>query len=150
MFNEVGHIFQTLFVNVAHDLVKGVIDRAIARSFLMPRSKTILNVFALALERHVDDGGDATPRCCVGASFKSVGCFNRAHGKFHMCMHVDAARNDVLACCIDDLVGNNAECGCLPWLKNSLNGFTIDEHIACIAATRAHNGAVRDEDACHM
>ena len=57
----------------------------------------------------LDDGGDATPCCCVGTSFESVGCFNGAHGKFHVCMHIDAARNDVLASCIDDLVGNNAE-----------------------------------------
>ena len=150
MFNEVGHVFQTLFVNVAHNLVKGVIDRAVASSFLVPCGKTILNVFTFALQRHVDDGGDATPRGCVGASFESVGCFNGAHGKFHMRVHIDAARNDVLASCVDDLVGNDAECCRLAWLKNGLNGFTINEHIACIAATWAHNGAVRNEDASHM
>ena len=62
VLGEVLHVLQRLVVDAADDLVKGVVDGAIAVGLAVPVGKAVEHVLAVTLHGHVDDRRDAAPR----------------------------------------------------------------------------------------
>ena len=147
--NQVGHVFQRLFVDAADDLVKCIVNCTVSTGFAVPFSQTELHIFVVTLQRHVDDRRNATPRSGNRAGLKGVYRRGAAEGQFHVRVHIDAARHDVFPFGVDHLVGSHAHRIGLTARIQSDDRFAVDQHVLVVTARWAHYRAVLDECAGH-
>ena len=97
VLGEVGERLQALLVDAADDLVERVVDGAVAGRLVVPRLQALVDVLAVALQRHVDDGRDATPGGADRARLERVAGLGAAEGQLEVGVRIDAARDHVLA-----------------------------------------------------
>ena len=83
--------------------MEAVVDRAVTVSLLMPRSQAVEHPLPGALNREIDDGRRAAPRCSASAGLKGVRCLRAAERHLHVGMGVDTARHDVLVARVDEI-----------------------------------------------
>ena len=81
-----------------------VVDASVAGCLGMPGGQSILDALAIALYGEVDHRCRATPRRSSGAGLESVRSLRAAEGQFQMGMGINAARDEVLACRVDDRI----------------------------------------------
>ena len=89
--------------------MKCIVDGAVATSFAMPLRQTLMNVFAIALKRHINNCRDTTPRGCDRAGFKSVNCSSATKWKLHVSVYINAAGNYIFAFGIYNFVGSDTQ-----------------------------------------
>ena len=143
VLGEVLHRLQRLVVDAADDLVEAVVDAAVAVGLAMPLGKTLVHVFAVALHGHVDDRRRTAPRGRVAAGLERVAGKRSAEGQFHVRVHIDATRDDVLALGVDDAI--DAFLGEVARCTERANGFAVDEHVLRDHASGRDDAAVLDQ-----
>ena len=127
--HEVGHVLQRLVVDPADDLMEGVIDGAVAVGLAVPLGQTVLHVLAVTLHGHVDDRGHAAPRRRRRTGLEGVRRERATKGQLHVSVHVDAARDHVLAGGVDGAVGGDALSGGLPGRVQRGDGLAVDQNV---------------------
>ena len=70
--DQLVHRLERLVVDLADDLVEGVVDRAVAAGLLVPERDLVLHPLAVGLHDEVDDRGRAAPRRGAGAGLEGV------------------------------------------------------------------------------
>ena len=149
VLGEVLHGLERLVVDAADDLVEAVVDGAVAVGLGVPGGQAVDDAGAGGLHREVDDGGDAAPRRGDGAGLERVGRGGAAEGQLHVGVHVDAARDDVLAGGVDDLVGGGLGGREPAGGADRGDGLAVDQHVVGDAPAGADDGAVLDQDRAH-
>ena len=99
------HLLQRGVVDVRHDHVEAVVDRAVAVRLGVPLVQRGLQRRALGLDREVDDRGRAAPGRGPGAGLERVRGERAAERHLHVRVRVDAARQHVLGRRVDDPLG---------------------------------------------
>jgi hypothetical protein len=101
---ETAHRLERVLVDVTDDLMKPVVDRAIARGLLVPRREPVHDALAVGLHSKVDDRRRASPRGSASAGLEGVGCRCAAKRQLHVGVCVDAAGDDILSGRVDHRV----------------------------------------------
>ena len=148
--DEIRHVLQRLLIHTTDDLVERVVDGAVAACLAVPLGKALMHVLAVALQCHVDDGGDATPCGSDRSCLEGVTRTGTTERKFHVRVHVDATRYHVLALGVDHLVGHDAKRVGLPALQERTDRLAFNEHVNVVAPSRADYRAVFDEYLRHV
>lgn len=105
LLHQQVHLLERLLVHVGDDHVEAVVDGAVALGLGVPGVQALAQGVPDALDGEVDDGGRAAPGGGAGAGLEGVGGVGAAEGHLHVGVPVDAARNDVLAARVDDVLG---------------------------------------------
>ena len=70
----------------------------------MPFGQAVKNIFAIALNRHIDNRCHTTPGCGPRTCFKSIRGKGAPERQLHMSVNVNPTRNHVFTCCINDTI----------------------------------------------
>ena len=116
----------------------------------MPFGKTFVHIFAISLQRHVDDRRHATPRRGNRASFKSVNCRSATKWQLHVRVHINATGHHVFASGVDNFVCRDLQRFRFSTLKQSKNLLALDQNIDVMSTSRADDGSVFNKCACHI
>ena len=105
--DQAVHLLERVVVDVAHDHVEAVVGDRVAVGLLVPGVQAVAQRAAARLDGEVDDRRRATERRGAGAGLERVLGEGAAERQLHVGMHVDAARDHVLAGGIDRLVSTD-------------------------------------------
>ena len=142
VINEIRHVFQGLIIDAANDLVEGVVDGTVASRFAMPFGQTQLDVFVVALQRHVHDGGHATPCSGDRASFERVDCSSATERQLHVGVHVNATGHDVFSFGVNHLVGGYTHRVGLTAGIQRHDDLAVNQDVLFVATSRAYDRAI--------
>ena len=134
------HLLQRALVDVGHDHVEAVVDRAVALGLGVPGVQALAQGGAHRLDGEVDDRRGAAPRRGPGAGLEVVGRDRAAERHLHVGVAVDAAGDDVLAGGVDDRVGRPALAG-----AQGDDLLVLDQHVDRELVGRGDDEPARDE-----
>ena len=144
VLGEVLHGLQRFVVDTADDLAERVVDCAVGCCLVVPLGERVVDVAAVALHRHVADGGDPAPCRRTGPGLEGVRGLGTAEGQFEVRVHVDTAGDDVLAGGIDDPVAIG---GGRAGEVHRSDDLAVDQHVLGDLARGADDGSILDDDA---
>ena len=146
--HQFAHGREGFVVDIADDLMEPVVDRAVARRFVMPRAEGVLQSLPGCLDGEVDDGGGAAESRCTGTCFEGVRRGGATEWHLHMGVRVHTAGDDVLAGGVDDGVGGGGEIGAErsgARFDERDDRLAVDQHVDELSAGRGHHRAAADE-----
>ena len=130
--------------------MEGVVDGTVASRFAMPFGQTQLDIFVVALQRHVHDGGHATPCSGNRASFKRVYCGCATERQLHVSVHVDATGHDVFTLGVNHLVGGYTHGIGLTAGIQRHDDLAVNQDVLFMATSRAYDRAIFNQRAGHV
>ena len=145
LFDHDVHLFEDFVRDVANDHVQAVVDRGLAAGLPQPRVARRLERLAHSLHREVDDRGGAAERRGHGTRVEVVRREGPTEGELHVGMHVDAARDHVLACRIDAFRARRLEV-----LPDHRDLLVLDEHVGLVGIRGGDDCSVGDERLPHV
>ena len=145
------HFLQRLLVHVRHDHVKAVVDGAVAVGLRMPLVERSSERATLLLDGEINNRRRATPSRRTRAGLEGVGGHRAAKRHFHVGVNVDAARDHVLCCCINDpsAAGQGGDIVRRARLEQCGDAFAVYHHGHRMGAGRGDDGAVGDHGTRH-
>ena len=95
----------------------------------MPFGQAVKNIFAVALNRHIDNRCHATPGCGPRTCFKSIRGKGAPERQLHMGMNIDPTRNHVFTSSVNDAIATLFRRSKPAWCSNGGDFFPINENI---------------------
>jgi hypothetical protein len=128
-----GHIVENLLRPAGHRDMEGIVGGSLARGALLPGVERLEHA-VLAGNDEIDHHGGAARQRGEGAAFPGLGGGGAHEGHFQMGMGIDAARHDVGALGVDDLVTGEI-------VPDRGDGLALDQYIGLVAAVGSHHGS---------
>ncbi len=123
------HLLERALVDVGHDHVERVVDRAVAVGLRVPGVEPLAQRAADLLDREVDDRGRAAPCGRAGAGLERVRRRRPAEGHLHVGVPVDPAGHDVAPGRIDLGVGRPRLRHGRPGGRQRDDRLVLDQHV---------------------